>query len=604
VVRPTPLPTDSDLSPQIAIGVLLAAVLLTYGRLCGYDFVSWDDEPFIAKNSFFANPSWDGLLSAWTSSFYTIYIPLTRCLWLLLAIAGHGAPDPRWIALNPYLFHAANVAVHALAALAAFDVLRRLTKSTAAGLAGALIFALHPVQVESVGWISGLKDVLAGGLSLAAIAAYLAAVDTPDPARRLARYIGGVILVLLAMLAKPSAMTTPAVLIAIDWLLLRRPIKTVLLWASPWVALAAACALVARLFQPAMENIPVPLWARPLFVGHSLAFYLKQIAWPASLGIDYGHNPKWLLQSPALYWAWIVPAVLLIAAAAVYRRWRWPLTALAVFVLASAHTLGLVGFDFQRISTTADHYLYVPMFGIAMLAAWFFTLMPRKAAIGVFAVIAVALGIRSFVQTQTWRDSDTLFAHGLTVNPDSWAIRTSVAVLAIERQPPDLETAERESRRAIELEPNYALPYNTLGAVFARRGDLASATLAYRKAAELSPTTEFLTNLGSILAQQGRHEEAEQHLQTAVRLHPDDPSALLNLGTLKIERGRYAEAAVMLQRSMSFDPNNPRVRLNLAIALLAAGRRAEAIPHLQAAYSMAPDFPGLADTMRQAGVSP
>ena len=535
--KPIPLSpaTPSDLSPRVAIIVLIVGVLLTYWPVCGFEFTSWDDEPFIAKNPHYAAPSIDGLDYAVTTNDDAIYIPLTRVIWMVLAMAGHSdVPNADGLTINPYLFHAANLAAHVGAAIAVFAVLRRLSKSNAAALAGSMVWALHPVQVETVAWVSGLKDVLAGGLSFAAIALYLAAIDAAGVRRRLL-YGGGIAVLIAAMLAKPSAMTTVGVIIAIDWLLLRRPIKTVVMWAGPWVALAIACAVLARLMQPVVIAMAAPMWARPLIAGHSLAFYLKQVVWPASLGLDYGQNPATVMASRWLYTAWLLPAALL-AAAIAWRRHRWPLAALAVFVVGAIHTLGLVGFDFQRISTTADHYLYVPMLGAAMLAAWAFTQMSRRVAIGVLGTVLIALAVRSFVQLQTWRDSDTLFAHGLTVNDGSWAIRNSIATAAFERQ--DLATAERESRRAIELNPQYDRPYLTFGAVLATRGDLAGATAVFRKASEVSPTPDVLAQLGGILAAQGQLEEAEKVLDQALAANPNHAQALQNLAVLKADRQR------------------------------------------------------------------
>ena len=529
-----PLTTEPDVSPRTAIVVLLVGVLLTFWPVCGFEFTSWDDEPFIARQPLFANPTLESIGYYWTHPLETIYVPVTTTAWVLLAMAGHSdVPTADGLTINPYLFHAANLLAHGLAAIAVFAVLRRLVKSNAA-LAGAMIWALHPVQVETVAWVSGLKDVLAGGLSFAAIALYLAAIDAAGMRRRLL-YGGGIAVLIAAMLAKPSAMTTAGLIIAIDWLLLRRPIKTVAMWAGPWVGLAIGCAVLARLMQPVVIASTTPLWARPLIAGHSLAFYLKQVAWPAKLGLDYGQNPPALMASRWLYAAWLLPAALAVMAI-VWRRHRWPLAAMAVFVVGAGHTLGLVGFDFQRISTTSDHYLYVPMLGVAMLAAWAFTCVPRRAAIGVAGAVVIALAVRSFVQVQTWRDSDTLFAHGLTVNDGSWAIRNSIATAAFQRQ--DLETAERESRRAIELNPAYDRPYLTLGAVLATRGDWPAATAVFRRAAEVSPTPDVLAQLGGILAAQGQVDEAERVLNQAISMNPNHPQALLNLAVLKRDRRR------------------------------------------------------------------
>lgn len=555
-----PLPIKKDLPPRIAIAVVVGLVLVTFGYLFTCDFTSWDDQDFITRNVWIAHPSVVSFLHYWHAGLNNIYIPLTTSIWVVLAAVGRTAtPDLSGNFLNPLVFHAVNVLVHVAAAVLAFDVLQRLIRSNLAAMAGALVFALHPVQVETVGWVSGLKDLLSGCLMLATIAAYLAAIERPTRGRH------AVLLVLAAaaMLAKPSAMVLGAILYAIDWLLLARPAKIVIRWTAPILLLGVATALLARWYQPASPlSHDVPLWKRPLIVGDALAFYLRQLVWPAHLAPDYGHNPATAMASPWFAVAWLVPVLAIAIAAALWRKSRWPAAGLAVFILAPLHTLGWIPYDFQVYSTVADHYQYVALFGIGMIAAWVVTRLPRSKAIGAIVVVTLAMAVRSAVQCTVWRDTPTLFTHTLTVNGNSWAAHTSLAAYNVDTAPatdsPQLDEAMRQADQAIAIRPIDPLPYMIRGSIYARRGDLVRATAEYRSAVELAPQdSRTLSHLGGILAQQGRLQDAAPLLERAVQVNPNDPEARLNFGHILADLGRRQQAIEQLRMALRLKPDDP-----------------------------------------------
>ncbi len=560
MARKTPVPTERDLEPRIAIAAIVGVTLAAFGYLFTCDFTSWDDQSFIIRNVWISHPSVESLLHYWHAPLQDIYIPLTTTLWVVLAAIGRTpTPDPSGNYLNPLVFHAVNVLVHATAAVLAFSVLRRLIRSNLAALAGALVFALHPVQVETVGWVSGLKDLLSGCLMLGTIAAYLATVERPTRGR----YAVVLALAAAAMLAKPSAMLLGAIVFAIDWLLLARPMKTVIRWTAPLLLLGAATAAVARWLQPTSSLAhDVPVWKRPLIVGDALAFYLRQIVWPAQLAPDYGHNPATAMASPWFAVTWLVPVVAIAAAAVLWRKSRWPAAGLAVFVLAPLHTLGWIPFDFQVYSTVADHYQYVAMFGIGMITAWLVTRLPRSAAISAITVIALAMGVRSAVQCTVWRDTPTLFTHTLSVNGNSWAAYTSLAAYNVDTatsaDSPQLDEAMRQADQSIAIRPIDALPYMIRGSIYVRRGDLARATAEYRTAVELAPQdSRTLSHLGGILAQQSRLPEAAPLLERAVQVDPTDPEARLNFGHILADLGHREQAIEQLRIAQRLKPDDP-----------------------------------------------
>jgi hypothetical protein len=378
---------------------------------------------------------------------YGLYAPLTYTVWGALAAIA----QTRDAGLNPWIFHCANGALHALASLVVFAILRRLISSDWPALAGAMIFAIHPIQVEPVAWVSGMKDVICGLLSLIATWQY---IEARGATFRSARYWLAVLAFIGALLSKPSAVTVPLILIVIDHVLLHRTLKDSLRMLLPWFVIAAALGWIATVAQPAIGVAPAPSWARPLIVGDSIAFYLRQIIFPLWLGLDYGRYPAAVIGAPLCYVAWLVPAAMLIASWTFRRAAPLLSTGMLIFIIAPLPTLGLTTFLFQTYSTVADHYVYVAILGPAMIVAWFCWKFRSSAIarVGLLVVLAL-LGLRTFIQCGVWRDDRALFGHALEVNPSSFLAHNNLGdIYAAENQ---LDQAEVEFLAANRANPAY-----------------------------------------------------------------------------------------------------------------------------------------------------
>src|SRR5436190_14354781 len=359
-----------------------------------------------------------------------LYVPATYTLWWTLAKVAWQSDSAHLVA---WPFHVANLALHALATLAVFALLRRLLRRDWPAAAGALIFALHPVQAEAVAWISGAKDLLGGLLVLAALWQYVAAFENADtPTRhRAVHYAIATALLILALLAKPIAVVTPLLAVVIDRLVIGRDWRRIAASAGPWFVLAVPCLVWTKLFQPSLHTVAPAIWQRPLIATDALAFYLYKLAIPLGLAIDYGRNPAAALAAGCAYWTWLVPAA--IAALLWWRRReaRLPIAAALFAIAALSPLLGLVPFDFQGYSTTADHYLYIPMAGVALAVAWAACHVQPRVAIGAVATVALVLALLSARQVMFWRDSVALFEHTIAVNPDSYAAYSNLAASAL-----------------------------------------------------------------------------------------------------------------------------------------------------------------------------
>src|SRR5262245_12883951 len=433
------------------LGALLCVLvtLAVFGQVSLFVFVWWDDGLFIFENPYLQALTFDHVLAFWRAPYAELYIPLPYTLWALTAALSRGTSAHPAAAgsLAPAWFHGLNLLGHLVCVLVVWRLVRllldRTTPRQAPGLAlrhvewaacgGALLFAVHPLQVEAVAWVSGFKDVLCGVLSCTAIWQYLqyargnaeaAASDTPSSQYGrgpLGRYWLATGAFILALLAKPAAVVVPVVAWLLDvwgWPQTWRHRRPALL---AWLGLAGLWGLFTSLtVQPTASGYFIaPLWARPLIAGDTVAFYLAKFAVPFWLGPDYGRSPEWVL---AQWWYWLTGLVPWgLAVWLWYRRTRVPWLAAAAGVLVAGllPVLGLVPFAFQAYSTVADHYMYSAMLGPALVLAWGLAHVRQRWLAVVCVVVLGALGIRSAWQAHYWHDTEALFAHELTVHPGS-----------------------------------------------------------------------------------------------------------------------------------------------------------------------------------------
>ncbi len=408
--------------------IVFAATFLGMSGICGHEFVNWDDPVTMYANPRMNPATWDTLRFYWTHGEYGLYIPGTYTLWAGLAKIAHTAdPDALGHHLNPRVFHTASVLLHALAALVMYLLLRRLLEQKtvdgeedrgrilAAGI-GALIFGLHPVQVEAVAWASGMKDVLYGLFGLIALWQYVVAVQAGSPRQRWIHFTIATLAFVWALLCKPTAMVLPAVAAVIDLLILRRGFWQVARTTALWWPITIAWMVVVRLAQPTFGELHGPLLIRPLVALDALAFYVEKLVWPWKLCVDYGRTPSMAQDMGWLYWTWIVPVGV---AGLLWWKGKRELAAAAVILVACVSPmLGLTPFLFQYYSTVSDHYLYLAMLGPALACAWLVAKYPVMRAPAL--VVVGVLAIRTVFQCGYWQDPQALYTRTREVNPHSF----------------------------------------------------------------------------------------------------------------------------------------------------------------------------------------
>jgi hypothetical protein len=470
------------------------------------EFVEWDDFTFIVANPRFNPPTWDTLRFYWTHAGFNLYMPVSYVLWAGLAkLAWLAQPDPvSGTHLNPYVFHFCGVLLHVIAGLAVFGITRRLVGADLPAAVGALLYTLHPLQVESVAFIGTMNTPIAGALALLAV--WLFGISGDDDGGNRAQqaftrwrrpsFLLATLLLAMALLSKSTAVVAPALALVFDWAANQRRGPSRSLWATvlallPWFVLTIPCLVWTKLAQPAPGIAALtPIWARPLIAGDSLAFYMRRLLWPHPLAIDYGRTPQVMLNSPWLYVNWLAPAALLLVAWWVYKRKPIVAAGIAAFIIGVLPNSGIVPFDYQQFSTTADRYVYLAMTGVALLVAVAVSsgIGPggarRTRSIVAAVVVVLACIVLTERQIQTWRDGETLFRHAVQVDPRSWMSWENLANVIADRDP---QQAIAACRRAIAINPSDPSAYNNLGSILMSQQNPRVAAAAFAEAHRLAP---------------------------------------------------------------------------------------------------------------------
>ena len=498
-------------------------------------------------------------------------------------------------------YHLVNIVLHATSAFLVVLILRRLAIPGAA-LAG-LIFAVHPVQVESVAWMTELKNTLSGVCYLGAALAYLRF----RPSREPRWYWLALALFVTALLSKTVTATLPAALLVIVWwqrgrLDWRQDVRPLL----PFFALGIGSGLLTAWVERAQIGAEGPMFQftpidRILIAGRAFWFYVAKLVWPANLTFIY---PRWHV-SQAQAWQYLYPLALVALVGGLwwYRtRSRAPLAAVLLFGGTLFPALGFFNVYPFIYSFVADHFQYLASLGLITLfaagvATWAGRWPDRRAALVVIVALVVALPatVLTWRQSRLYTDPETLYRTTLARNPTCWMAYINLGKLRqqdAERHggdPARLEEAMAMFKEAVRLEPRISQAHNNLGAVLFAMNRLDEAEAEYRQALQLRPgDPEVQYNLGLVLQRQGRTDEATTLIQAALRAKPGQAGGQLALGDSLLSAGRVEEAISAYTAALQASPDDAEVHNNLGSALARAGRLDEAIAQFEAALRINP----------------
>jgi tetratricopeptide (TPR) repeat protein len=607
--------TASRQALVLGAGALAALTLVAYVPAIEGGFV-WDDDAYVA-----ANPrleSLDGLRRIWlepAASYPPQYYPLTyTTFWL----------ERRLWGVEPAGYHLVNVLLHALNAVLLWRILGLLAVPGA--WVAAAVFALHPVHVESVAWVTERKNVLSGACYLGAALAYLR-FALPAATARWGWYALAVVLFVAALLAKTVACTLPAALLLVVWWKRGRIGLRDVAPLVPFFALAVPFGLATAWMEKHRGGALGPEWVltaaeRCLVAGRALWFYLGKLLWPRSLAFIY---PRWQLDATA-WWQWAFPAA---AVGVIVGLWvlrgrlgRGPVVAALFFAGTLAPALGFFDVYPMRFSFVADHFVYLASVGpIALgVAAAVRAGVGRAGAVVLLAV----LGMLVWRQGRVYGSLETLWVDTLAKNAGAWLAHNNLGVLRFEAGraeealahyraalavKPDCEEAHnnlgnalvRAGRtaealahyeEALRIRPAYAEVHVNIGSAFEGQGNADEAIAHYRRALEVEPAyADAHYKLANALAGQGRSEEAIAHYAEALAIRPAWAEARNNLGNALVQLGRRDEALAQWAEAVRIRPAYAEAHYNIANRLAEAGRREEAVAHYERALEARPDWP-------------
>ncbi len=561
--------------------LLVAATILAYQPAWHAGFI-WDDDHHVTRPEL-SSPH--GLGRIWTEFGATLqYYPLVHSVfWVEHRIWGEAAAPYHWV----------NILLHAFSALLVAKILQRLEIPGAWLAAG--LFALHPVEVESVAWVSELKNTLSGVFYLSAALVYLGF----DRNRRGRNYVAALGLFLLGLMSKTVVATLPAALLVVFWwqrgkLSWKRDVAPLSPFFAAGIGAGWLTAWMERKFIGAQgADFQFSIIERCLIAGRDIWFYLGKLGWPADLIFIY---PRWHVNH-TVWWQYLFPAAALaLVGVLLWRGWRGPLAALLFFVGTLFPALGFFNVYPFRFSFVADHFQYLASLGPLTLAA-----VGLSAAAGFIrerrpivkplmcAALLLALGTLTWKQCALYADAQTLWQTTIRHNPDCWLAWNNLgAVLDGKGQ---LGEAINHLQEAIRLKPDYAEPQNNLGSALGRHGQIDEAIDHLRKAIRLAPGyAEAHNNLGAILGKKGQLDEAISHYQEAIHFKPDFADAHNNLGSSLEKQGRTDEAISQFREAIRLNPNFADAFNNLGAVLARNGQIDEAVSRYQEAVRLQPNF--------------
>ena len=635
--------SENQQRKQVAMAALLLALstLFVYLPVQTLDFTNFDDPDYVTENPpVRGGVSKAGLLWAFTHFHSGNWHPVTWISHML---------DCQFYGLNPTGHHVTNALFHLANVIILFLVLKSLTGAIWRSGFVAGLFALHPLHVESVAWISERKDGLSAFFGLLTIWAYAryvqslrGAVTNPEirlrgsestniAQRRFTFHVSrfyflGLLFFALSLMSKPMLVTLPVLFFLLDFWPLRRlrninsgkgtsrPWLALVLEKIPFIALSAASCVVTLLAQQSGRALApldqVPLVARGLNAVVSYARYLGKMLWPTDLSVIYPAVSHWPISM-------IIPAVLLMIAGtgiAIWLRksrpylffgWIW-------FLVTLVPVIGLVQVGNQSI---ADRYTYLPSvgpfiilsWGLAEVLKWLFShsrqrvgdpiepgiragsTAARTAWAGVVILSLAACGILARFQVQVWRNTQTLFNHALAVTKNNFVAYNSLGFYYVEHGQPELAGHCFESALAI----NRANPFcwSGLARVSFDQGRYDDAIKQCRSALERDPRlADAHATLARALLKQGQTDPAIAEYEATLELRPDSAPAHYNLGNVLAARGQIAEARRHYQEAVRLDPRSADGHNNLAYMLSREGKPTEAIPEFRAAMALEPSL--------------
>jgi len=566
---------------------LAALVFVIFGKIVGYGFVNYDDNTYVYQNPHVLKGlSPEGIRWAFTHVHSSNWHPLTTIVHMF---------DCQIYGLWAGGHHLTNLLLHSLCAVLLFLMLLEMTGALWRSAFVAAVFAIHPLRVESVAWVSELKDLLSGVFFILTLWAYVRYARRPASGRRYAMVL---VWFALGLLSKPMLVTIPFVLLLLDYWPLGRienlsRLPGLLKEKLPLIGLSALSCVATVIAQKeavrSLEHISFSLRVENAVVAY--AVYLEKMVWPSGLAVLYpllkGGWPAWDVIDALLFLA------ALTAGAIILRRkqpflivgWLWYLGMLVPVI-------GIMQVGEQAY---ADRYTYLPQIGLYVgltwiAAEWAGEWRRRRVALGCIAVVVLSiLSVAASRQTAYWRDSITLWTRALGCTKENCLAHYDLGEAL--RLKGRTEEAVAQYGEALKIDPGFPEAHNNLGTVFLQQGKTAEAIAEYNKALRVNPDyAEAHFNLGIALFKQGQMDDAIAQFREALRVNPDYADAHYDLGVALLREGQTQQAITQYNEALRINPDFAKAYNDLGNALSQQGRTEDAIAQYGKALRVDSDY--------------
>ncbi|MBN8696924.1 MAG: tetratricopeptide repeat protein [Bacteroidetes bacterium] len=474
---------------KLAIILIVVLSFAFFGKTVNYQFV-WDDErSHLTKHEALMKGD---LKAIWSKPYDGMYIPVSYTIWMGIKKMSY---DGFKKLLNPKLFHLSNILLHTGNALLVFLILLLLFKNNVASFLATLLFLFHPMQVESVAWVSEFRGLLAAFFSLCAIYVFLKELERNQKTIKWSSYIISSLLFLLALLSKPSVVIIPFILLVLIFVFYKPHFKKSLLLLSIWIFMFIPIVYLTASSQGnELLSFVTPLWQRPFLVSYSMSFYLYKFLLPFNLSACYGITPEKIVAGELMYVSAVALLGLLIFLFVKRNQSVVYTASLLIVLLSLLPVTGLIAFHYQRFSNVADRYMYIGMFGFALLLAYSWIQFNGKKmfSYGIIAFL-ILCSVLTAMQSKTWQNEFTMWDNAANNYPEQWT----------------------------------AL-YNR-GVQYGKQGQLDAAISDYTAALEFKPNDKnTLVNRANAFGMKNKFEQAIADYSSALKLDENDASIYYN----------------------------------------------------------------------------
>jgi Flp pilus assembly protein TadD len=544
--------------------VVAGIVLAVHWPVLSAETLSFDDNQYLTQNRLVQNPSWYSAKRFLTevlepSTVQGYYQPLSMISLMLDVVMGASADN-----LKP--FHVTSLCLHVFNTLLIIVLLYMLFGQVWPAALVGLLFGVHPLTVEPISWIGERKTLLAAFFALWCFVTYLLYIRRHN----WKLFAGCVLLYILAMMSKPTAILLPLLLLLLDFWPLNRLNKRSLVEKVPLLIIMTIFAFITLVSQGRSASVGLPgrcnVSQIPLVLCHNIIFYLYKIIWPVNLSSHYPVPSPLALSNPVIFIG-VVGTCALSVVLLVSLRWtRALLTGCLFFSAAIFPTMGVISFTYVIAS---DRFAYLPSVGLLMILAWSLGKLWERVSIYflgrivivifiVAAVVCESVATRNYLQK--WRNTETYYRHMLALSPHVASLYNGLGNALFEQG--KVDEAVRYYRTAVRMEPNHYGFHNDLALSLYRQGQVYEAINHFYCSIRLNPNYPAAhKNLGIALASIGKSDDAIAQFGIALKFRPDDANMHYNLGVLLVQKGLTVKAIEEFRKALLIDPNHEKARI-------------------------------------------